>query len=298
MKAGERGFLLLTSHLGDPERKILTVAQLRQLHLRVRRAGAESGLRELEEADLLALGYDRAFASRILRLLGQEEQLDWYIRQGTKKDCVPVTRVSEAYPDRLRRKLALDCPGSLWAKGSLELLEKPAVAVVGSREPGTLGMAFAEEAGAQIARQGYVLVSGNARGVDRIAQESCLACGGQVISVVADELEARPAEPNILYLSEDGFDCPFSPMRALSRNRIIHSMGKLTLVVQSRLGKGGTWDGTVKNLKHGWTPVFCLDDGTEASVMLEQLGAELISGSALTDLSKLTSGVRSFFETD
>ena len=36
MNPRERGFLLLTSHLGDPERKVLTVAQLRSLALRMR----------------------------------------------------------------------------------------------------------------------------------------------------------------------------------------------------------------------------------------------------------------------
>ena len=135
---------------------------------------------------------------------------------------------------------------------------------------------FAEEVGRQAALQGYVLVSGNARGADRAAQESCLAAGGQVISIVADELWKHPLLDNLLYLSEDGFDEAFSRQRALSRNRCIHCLGLKTFVAQSALKTGGTWDGTVKNLRFHWSSVYCYRDGSEASALLEQMGAHLI----------------------
>ena len=168
------------------------------------------------------------------------------------------------------------------------------VALVGSREPEWLGDAFAREAGRQAALQGYVLVSGNARGADRAAQESCLEHGGRVISVVADALQDHTLNENILYLSEDGFDSPFSAQRALSRNRVIHCLPRLTLVAQCRMGKGGTWDGTTKNLQKGWSPVFCLDDGTEAMRELEQRGAVPINGIDLEDLNSLQPVMRNF----
>ena len=53
------GFLLLTSHLGNPERKPLTGPQLRTLTQRIRLLGLPGEDRELTEADLLLLGYDR-----------------------------------------------------------------------------------------------------------------------------------------------------------------------------------------------------------------------------------------------
>lgn len=287
MNGREKGFALLTCHLGDPCRKPLTVAQFRILAQRVGQRLPDRRAGELEVGDLLKLGYDRAMADRILMLLSQEEQLLWYLQKGRAAGCVPITRVSPAYPQALRKRLGLEAPGCLWAKGELALLDKPAVALVGSRELHPLNEAFAKEVGRQAALQGYVLVSGNAKGADRTAQDSCLAHGGQVISVVADELETCECGQSILYLSEEGFDLPFSAQRALSRNRAIHCLGSLTLVAQCTMGSGGTWDGTVKNLKNRWSPVFLLDDGSQAADALTHLGAEPILGSQLEDISEL-----------
>ncbi len=274
-------------------RKPLSAPQLRKLAVRAR--GMEAPFdREMEASDLIALGYDRSTADRILHLLSQQEQLDWYLDEGRRCGCIPVTRVSRDYPAVLRSRLGLDSPGSLWAKGNLSFLKMPMVALVGSREPEWLGDAFAREAGRQAALQGYVLVSGNAKGADRAAQESCLEHGGKVISVVADALQDHAFNENILYLSEEGYDLPFSAQRALSRNRVIHCLPRLTLVAQCRMGKGGTWDGTTKNLQHGWSPVFCLDDGTEGMRELEQRGAIPINGTDLEDLNSLQPCIKSF----
>lgn len=295
MNPREQGFLLLTSHLGNPERKVMTVAQLRRLALRVRDMKRPEGDEPIREEDLIDLGYDREEAGKILSLFSEGDILAWYLSKGAKKDCVPVTRVSPMYPQRLRNTLGIDCPGSLWAKGDLSLLSKPAIALVGSRELRADNLLFAKEAGKQAALQGYVLVSGNARGADRAAQDACLENGGQVICVVADKLEKQPLTNNVLYLSEDGFDCGFSALRALSRNRVIHCLAERVLVAQSTLGKGGTWDGTTKNLRYGWSSVFCFDDGSKASQELIQMGAQPVTAKQLTSFDSLTEITANFF---
>ena len=122
MNPREAGFLLLTSHLGDPHRKVLTAAQLRKLAARIKGGEAPAEQRELEENDLVALGYDRQTAHRIVTLLSQQEQMDWYLRKGALADCYPITRVSPGYPLRLRKRLGEDSPGCLWAKGDVSLL--------------------------------------------------------------------------------------------------------------------------------------------------------------------------------
>ena len=294
MNGREKGFALLTSHLGDPSRKPLTVAQFRELARRVVQDTPSRTVGELACEDIVRLGYDRVMANHILHLLSQEEQLLWYCQSGKKHDCQIITRVSEDYPRLLRHRLGLDAPGCLWAKGDLQLLKKPAVALVGSRELNPLNEAFAAEVGRQAALQGYVLVSGNAKGADRVAQDSCLEHGGQVVSVIADELKEHPREENVLYLSEDDFTQAFSSQRALSRNRVIHSLGWITFVAQCTMGKGGTWDGSRKNLKNRWSPVFVLDDGSQAMQALVDMGAEPVLGSQLEDFSGLNSMYNSF----
>ena len=149
--------------------------------------------------------------------------------------------------------------------------------------------------GRQAALQGYALVSGNARGADRTAQEACLAAGGWVISVVADGLDKQTARERMLYLSEDGFEEAFSAARALSRNRVIHALGCKTFVAQCSYRKGGTWDGTVKNLRFGWSPVFCFRDGSAAAELLAQMGAELVEMEALSPFESLQKGEMSLF---
>lgn len=294
MKKIEEGFLLLTSHLGDPARKVLTTAQFRDLTERMQYVLKTAEEREVQERDLVAIGYDRSMAGRILRLLGQEEQLHWYLRRG--KDCVPITRVSDGYPLLLRKKLGAEAPGCLWAKGDIALLERPAVALVGSRALQPENAAFARKVGQEAAKQGYVLVSGNAVGADRTAQDACLEAGGSVISVVADRLDEKKAQPNVLYISEDGYDQSFSAQRAISRNRVIHCLAQRIFVAQCALGKGGTWDGTVKNLRNNWSPVFCYRDGSAAMEELLQMGAVAVDCDELEMFGQLQPDMMNFID--
>lgn len=288
MNPREKGFLLLSSHLGDPERPVLTTAQLRNLAARVRSMDAPEADRRLTEEDLLNLGCDGELAHRVVALLDEEDRLEGYLSRARRMDCVPVTRVSEGYPLLLRQRLGLDSPGCLWAKGELSLLRGPAIALVGSRELGEENRRFAEKLGYEAAMQGLTLVSGNARGADRTAQEACLDAGGRVISIVADELTRHGRRRNLLLLSEEDYEAPFSAQRALRRNRCIHTLGWMVFVAQSRLYRGGTWSGTAKNLQMGWSPVACFRDGSESARQLSRMGAYLVGIEDLGDLGTLS----------
>lgn len=294
MNPREAGFLLLTSRLGDPERKPLTVPQLRKLALRARAATAENIDRNLDAGDLTGMGYSREQAVQILNLLEGRELLEYYLYKARRAGCVPLTRAGERYPLLLRKRLGEDSPGCIWARGDLSLLDTPCVALVGSRELNADNQEFARKAGICAAEQGLTLVSGNARGADKTAQEACLEAGGSVICVVADRLTDHRERPNVLWLSEDGYDEEFSAQRALSRNRLIHSLGMLTLVAQASLGTGGTWSGTVRNLNSLWSDVYCFWDGSEAAAQLCAMGAHPIGPEELESLTALDAGTLHF----
>lgn len=287
MTGREKGFLLLTSRLGDPDRKVLTLAQLRELTLRARQMGKPVYDRELTLSDLLELGCSAALSRRVLDLLGEEERLSAYLQRGESLGCIPLTRLSSTYPMPLWEAMGPDAPGSLWAKGDVTLLEGPMISLVGSRDLNEDNRRFAYEVGRQAALQGYTLISGNARGADSIAQNACLTHGGRVVSIVADMLMSHRPSRQVLYLSEEGFDAQFSSRRALDRNRLIHSMGQKVFVAQCGWGKGGTWSGTTDNLRRNRRPVFCFDDGSSAAKELQQLGAVLIRQEALADIAAL-----------
>lgn len=289
MTGPEKGWLLLCSHLGDPERRPLSPAQIRRLANRLRSAKRIDGDRELEAGDLTALGYSQSDAQRIIALLSAEEQLDWYLAKARKFGCVPVTRVTPGYPRLLLRRLGDDAPGCLWARGDIDILCKPGIALVGSRDLHPENESFARRAGAEAAGQGLTLISGNARGADRAAQNAALTAGGQVISILADRLTDHVPPRNVLYLSEEDFDMEFSAQRALSRNRCIHALGNVAIAAQLSLRTGGTWDGSVKNLRFGWSPLYVFRDDSESARLMEQMGATLIGTEDLNDLSNLPS---------
>ena len=248
--------------------------------------------RPLTVSDLGTLGYGPEMSGRILSLLREEELLERYLSRGKRADCIPVTRVSAHYPVIVRQRLGLDSPGCLWVKGDPAMLEEPGIALVGSRDMRPQNLGFAREVGRQAAIQGLVLVSGNARGADRAAQDACLEAGGRVVSIVADELERCAPHSRVTYVSEDGFNLGFSAQRALSRNRVIHALGRMVFVAQARLGRGGTWDGVSRNLRLGFSSVACFRDGSDAMAELEQMGAFLVGMEDLQDLSALVQSTR------
>ena len=78
-----------------------------------------------------------------------------------------------------------DAPPVLFCQGDLGLLQRPAVAVVGSRRPSRDGGAAAFDLGAQLAGYGLVVVSGLAQGIDGYAHTGALSVGGATIAVMA-----------------------------------------------------------------------------------------------------------------
>lgn len=283
--------MLLTELLGDPERAPLTTAQFRKLAQRAQLLTVDDWDRNLTEQDLMALGYDREWAQRILTLLSDDTMLQWYVKMAADRHCVPVTRATPGYPERLRSRMGWDAPGCLWAMGDTSLLAKPAIALVGSRQLHKPNEAFAWEVGKQAALQGFVLVSGNAPGADSVAQNSAVAHGGQVISVLADGLYTHSPRENVLFLSEGGFDMSFTAQRALSRNRVIHALGQATFVAQTGCGKGGTWSGSLKNLKNGYSPLYLMNDGSDGARALMELGAKAVEMDQLQNLANLINAI-------
>ena len=58
-------------------------------------------------------------------------------------------------------------------------------------------------------------------------------------------------------------------------------------MAQSGMKTGGTWDGTVKNLRFGWSSVYCYDDGSEGMGLLADMGATLIGPESLASFYEL-----------
>lgn len=287
MTGGELGFLLLASHLGDPERKPLSPARLTALRRRMQRAPVPPAAGEVDGEFLRGIGCEEALIQQILGLLSQIALAEAYVRAGEKRGYSCVTRRSPRYPRALVAALGDHAPSVLWLWGDEALLDNPKIALAGSRDAGEDGLRFAAAVGEAAAKQGFTLVSGGARGVDRMGQDTCFSAGGNVIVVLPDGFaDKRHPRKGCLCLCEDSYDMPFSSQRALSRNHVIHSLGLCTFVAQCGFS-GGTWNGTIANLKRNFRPVYAYE-GCDALRLLEDLGAIPVGYRELENLEELT----------
>lgn len=291
MRRSERTLLLLCGMLDDGLQP-LSPAEYRTLALRVSQVKPSDG--SFSEEFLRALGYQAAAAERIAALLERQAALDVFLARAASRGVTVLTRLSEQFPERLRR-LGNRCPAVLFCMGDPALLRRPCVSLVGSRALKPENRAFAERIGRLAAQEGLVLCSGGAAGADRAAQEACLSAGGSVVCFVPDELTCRAFDERVLYCSEDGWQCAFTAQRALRRNHCIHALGEKTFVAQCDLHHGGTWAGSEDNLRHGLSPVFVYNDGSPAAQALAQRGAALLNAAPVS-LAILQSEQLSIFD--
>lgn len=159
-----------------------------------------------------------------------------------------VTLADRDYPQALLT--TPDPPVVLFATGRLELLNRPAIAIVGSRNATQQGMANAEAFATALARSGVTVVSGLALGIDAAAHRGALAAEGDAstIAVVGTGVDVvYPSSHRALtqdirsrgvVVSEFPLRTPAIAHNFPRRNRIIAGLGKGVLVVEAALRSG------------------------------------------------------------
>ncbi|HKT61494.1 MAG TPA: DNA-processing protein DprA [Gemmatimonadales bacterium] len=150
------------------------------------------------------------------------------------------------FPQALR--VIPDPPPVLFAMGDLGLLQRPAVAIVGSRDHSAYGQTVARATAALAARAGLAVVSGMARGLDAVAHASALDANGATIGVLGNGLGViYPAANRALYervLRHGLLLSEFPPGERPHagsfprRNRLISGLARVTLVVEAAIGSG------------------------------------------------------------
>ena len=273
MTAAEKGILMLCCRLGDEDAVTMTPKQFHGLRRRLHNWAQPTDSGELTAEFLCGLGLPAAAAERILGLLDRQSRLDRYLEAAEQLGIHVVTRLSPVYPGVLEQRLGQSAPPVLFFKGDMRLLEGPWVSLVGSRKLEKHGRMVAERIGSLAFREGYVLVSGGAHGADQTAQRASLDRGGRILVFTPERLTEQPEEERVLYCSEDGFEVEFSPARALNRNRLIHALGEKTFVAQCGFERGGTWRGSIENLKNGYSPLYVMSDGSAGMEGLLRAGA-------------------------
>jgi DNA processing protein len=156
------------------------------------------------------------------------------------RGAVLVTIHDPLYPEAMKE--VLDPPLMLFARGNLELLNYPGIAVVGTRKPTPYGVAVAEKLGGDLAAAGLNVISGMARGIDTAAHRAALAVGGRTTAVFGCGVDmVYPTENRKLHeeistkgltISEFPMGAPAYPQNFPIRNRIVSGMSSGVLVVE------------------------------------------------------------------
>ena len=196
---------------------------------------------ELAQVEGLTPGQAALLADKSL------SRADRILADCARGDMFLLTMQDAAYPARLRD--IFDPPVLLYGKGSLPLFdEEAAIAVVGTRSCTPYGLRCAHRMGYELARQGAVVVSGMAKGIDGAAMRGALQAGGFTAAVLGGGVDVvYPAENRRLYediaatgvlLSEYPPGTEPLPGHFPVRNRIISGLSLAALVVEAPVRSG------------------------------------------------------------
>jgi DNA processing protein len=152
------------------------------------------------------------------------------------------------YPSLLRE--VYDPPITLYVKGAwAECLEKPCVAMVGSRRCSTYGQNAAAMLARDLAGRGVTIISGLARGIDAAAHRGALEAGGRTVAVMGTGLDqvyprdhrklaAEILGQNGALISEFPLETPPAPQNFPYRNRIISGLSLGVVIVEAAENSG------------------------------------------------------------
>ena len=182
-------------------------------------------------------------AGRAIRLCTREDA-EAELERARKAGARPLFTIEPGYPMALA---VLDAPPPLlYVKGRVELLNRPIVAVVGSRQCSAAGAKLARHFAAELGRAGYVVGSGLARGIDSVAHEAALEHG--TVAVLAGGIDlVYPPENEGLQAAIGARGCLITEMpfgvvpRAKDfprRNRIISGIALGVLIVEAARRSG------------------------------------------------------------
>jgi len=157
-----------------------------------------------------------------------------------------ITLADETYP-RLLLEIP-DPPALLYARGRIELLARPALAIVGSRNATQQGEANAEALAKALSNSGFTVVSGLALGIDAAAHRGGLAGAGSTVAVLGTGIDVvYPSRNTALAaeIAERGLlicEFPLGTAPAAQnfprRNRLISGLARGCLVVEAALASG------------------------------------------------------------
>jgi len=208
----------LTEHFGSAERVF------------------HASLTELESTGIQAVSAQSIATGKSLELAQQE------CAKALEAGAKIISLSDPEYPSRLKE--IYDPPVILFVKGSVEVLEQPGIAMVGTRHPTPYGSGMAERLSTDLAARGLIIISGLARGIDTMSHRGAVAAKGKTVAVLGTGIDVMYPKENTrlteqiialggALISEFPVGTSPAPQNFPIRNRIISGMSVGVLVVEA-----------------------------------------------------------------
>lgn len=196
----------------------------------------------------LAMEVKPAIASLIKSRAGDklaDTALLWQQQDPTIRALITLT--DEYYPPELLQ--IYDPPVALFALGNTTLLDKPKLAIVGTRHPTTVGINNAFSFARDLSANGLTIVSGLAAGIDRHAHLGAITHSSSTIAVIGTGIDLMyPKSNSVVYqqiiqnngliLSEYHLQTQPLARNFPRRNRIVTGLSLGCLVIESAIDGG------------------------------------------------------------
>ncbi len=267
----------------------------------------EASLTELEGTGMPAKSAQFVFEGKA------REAAESEMKRVAETGGLVLTPEDAGYPERLRE--IYDPPAVLWIRGSVELLARPGIAVVGTRQPSPYGAGMAELLSRDLANRRLVILSGMARGVDTAAHKGAIEAGGKTVAVWGTGIDVvYPKENKKLaesivasggtIVSEYPLGTFPAPQNFPIRNRILSGMSVGVLVIEAGEYSGTritarcameqnrdvyAVPGNVTN-KNAWGPNTLIKQGAKLTATWEDVWEDLPSGVRLQLEDEMSGG--------
>lgn len=164
-----------------------------------------------------------------------------------QQESLKLNYTDNKYPDKL--KMIQDYPKILFYKGNVDLLNRQILAIIGCRKCSNYGLNVAIDFAYKLSKDGIIIASGGARGIDSFSNMGAILAGKPTIMVLGNGLnyiyppENKSLEEKILnngglIISEYPADAKPNKENFPKRNRIISAISNGVLVVEAKERSG------------------------------------------------------------
>lgn len=181
-----------------------------------------------------------------------------------------ITIEDKNYPEQL--KIISKPPKKIYVLGDEKILQEKSIAIIGSRNCTPYGELEAFKFSEELTKQGLVITSGMAVGIDSYAHKGCISQNGKTIAVLGSgfnhlypkentELFKRILDTGGTVISEYAPSVEPSSDKFRQRNRIVSGLSIATLIIEAEYRSGTTI--TARYAREQGKPVFCIPNSIE-----------------------------------